>query len=147
MEGYRPDVGEAVTRVHYSEGSQAVKPRPVSPPTDISRKSRKDIFCDYEICMKWQQAKYDSILPPIVSESIQISCGKLSQGNLRSCAPHAGSYPHCGEAGKDGSNCRFLSTEVHSLTYSFQVLCVLFSICDARWMHCERGQSMCFQEG
>lgn len=52
MEGYRPDVGEAVMRVHYSEGSQAVKLRPVSPPTDISRKSGKDLFCDYEICMK-----------------------------------------------------------------------------------------------
>ena len=49
MEGYGPDVGEAVTRDPCSERSQAVKPRSVSPPTDVSRKSEKT----FSVTMKY----------------------------------------------------------------------------------------------
>lgn len=52
VEGYGPHVGEAVMRDPCSGGSQAVKNRFGSLQTDISRKSGKDLFCDYEICMK-----------------------------------------------------------------------------------------------
>ncbi|PKU43187.1 hypothetical protein llap_6523 [Limosa lapponica baueri] len=52
VEGYGPHVGGVVTRDPCSEGSQDVKARFGSPRTDISRKRRKELFCDYEICMK-----------------------------------------------------------------------------------------------
>lgn len=52
VEGYGPEVGEMVMRDLCSEGSQTVKPRSVSPPKDMSRESRNDLSCDYEILMK-----------------------------------------------------------------------------------------------
>lgn len=52
VEGYGPEVGEVVVRDPCSEESQTVKPRSVSPPKDMSRKSGNDLSCDHEIFMK-----------------------------------------------------------------------------------------------